>query len=168
MTLLWAALGRPPPEGLLPAARSPCWVAARQLLRRAADPPGSLDQMRSPWVLWRTLHGGSAPRSATWQDLLGQSTVCELQEKLQATVSASLTVTSWNPRWLVSTVTDKAVAKREAIQKLVVAGNIVCLQETHWSKEDAATWTASFPGARLYANPARKGRKGGPQGGSPS
>ena len=59
----------------------------------------------------------------------------------------------------------QAEAKRAIIVKQLISGRPVAIQETHWTTDCEAVWTALFPGARLYSSPARKGPRGGPQGG---
>ena len=51
------------------------------------------------------------------------------------------------------------------IRELLLSGTIVAVQETHWTEADAAVWGSLFPGSQVFASPATRGPRGGPQGG---
>ena len=55
--------------------------------------------------------------------------------------------------------------KLALINRWVGAGRVVCLQETHWSAENANTWATLFPGARVCSSPGIRGSTGGIAGG---
>ena len=54
--------------------------------------------------------------------------------------SNCIRVTSWNARWLTDSGSDIVRAKRDLVNRRLLAGHIVCLQEAHWSPSEAAIW----------------------------
>ena len=76
-----------------------------------------------------------------------------------------LRVASWNCQWLVGPTSVVAAAKRAAIERLLLNGQLVMTQESHWAPAGAAVWEPVFPGVSLAFTPARPGPAGGRQGG---
>eukprot|EP00974_Lingulodinium_polyedra_P015492 1499846-Lingulodinium_polyedra.AAC.1 len=75
--------------------------------------------------------------------------------------------TSWNTRWTVDPNSEKTVDKKAVIQTMVDAGTVVLLQETHWTRATAAMWASGvFPHTAVVQTCARKGPRGGAQGGA--
>ena len=72
---------------------------------------------------------------------------------------------SWNARWLVSPNTTRGARKKAAIERRLLEGRVVALQETHWDEAAVEVWAGLFAQARVAAAPARPGPLGGPQGG---
>ena len=74
-------------------------------------------------------------------------------------------LSTWNVRWLLSPHTERALAKKAAIGKVLRSGSVVLLQETHWTECAAAQWGGLFAAAQVAHAPSRLGPRGGPQGG---
>jgi len=163
---LRAALGEPAPVAPLPTARSPAWAAAAALLREALARHGAPGRVRSPDALWRLLRGTERPRGATWGGLLAGRGLDDLVDAMAGRgTEGEVRLASWNVRWLVAPHTARNAAKREVLRRLLEAGRVVLVQETHWTAADAAVWHARFPAAHLRHSEATEGPRGGPQGG---
>ena len=161
---LWDALGRPPPGGLLPAAKTPAWREARLALQDRLRHLRA--RFRSPRALWALLYGGSPPPGSTWRDLCAPGSWSRLGSALALPSPTRLAkFVSWNCQWLVSPTTDAGRIKRATVRRWLDQGRIVALQETHWSLIDVSTWASLLPGCSVVASPARPGPAGGPQGG---
>jgi hypothetical protein len=82
------------------------------------------------------------------------ATICTLLDQSRGPkIQSSTVLTSWNPRWLLSHSTAQAADKKQAIMNLLLKGNIVALQETHWHASAAARWENSFPGSKVATAP---------------
>jgi len=162
---LWAALGRPQLTALLPLGSSEQWRAARALLNLAV--PLAPRTMQSPTALWRTLHGGTPPRGATWAALLTDGDYTALQDPPRHSGQrGSIRLASWNARWIVDLSSATVARKRAAVGRQLRAGRVLLIQETHWDGAAAAVWGGGvFPHCRVIASPATAGPGGGPQGG---
>ena len=163
---LLAAAGPLHLEDPVPPATSGEWKRVRQALTAAARCEAFGPLFRSPNKLWTALHDGPMPRGTTWRRLMGNATMDDLHALAQSRQQArACSLASWNVRWLRSPHTPQAEAKRAIIVKQLIAGRPVAIQETHWTPDCEAVWAALIPGAKLYSSPARKGPRGGPQGG---
>jgi hypothetical protein len=163
---IWALAGRPGLGALVPARRSPGWQGAMKLLRQAVAPSFPLPQIRTWAALWSLLFSTPPPLRVNWYSLIGNITVGELRQRVEAVPKLSgINLASWNVRWLLSPHTDKAAAKRTISLNHLIAGRIVCLQETHWHHAAAAQWQGLFPAAAVVPAPARLGPGNGWQGG---
>ena len=163
---LWAALGDPCADALLPPARSSAWAGARRSLSSCLRSHGTPWRVRSPAALWAMLRGGPLPAACTWRDLLREDGLGELLATIRSARSnRGWKFASWNPQWLLSPHTDQAAAKRAAIRRWLAAGKVVLLQETHWREYDIAIWEHAIPGSTVVAFPAAEGPQGGPSGG---
>ena len=166
MASLWEALGAPPAGEGLPCARDPSWISAHRFLWLRLRDLGHPRRFRSPATLWQALEGTPLPIGCTWARLCANRTVSDLVSRIQAPAPGCLpTVTTWNVRWLHRTSTTTAAAKRTAILRRLQVGDIVLLQETHWTLESQAIWAGLFPAATVASAPSRLGPADGPQGG---
>ena len=140
---LGEALGQPAGWEGLPTRRSRGWGEALTALggfvRDSAVVAG-----RGPAWLWARLRRSAFPADATWGALLEGWWDASPERVLGALhlpeAAADLKVWSWNARWLVDGTTSTAFAKKEAVERALGRGSIVCLQETHWRAADAAIW----------------------------
>ena len=166
MASLWEACGSPAADSYLPSSRDRRWLLARRVLRLAiAKYTNHTPNIRSWQALWSVAQGTTPPRSCTWERLCSNVTLANLVAKIKDWKKADQTPCSWNVRWLVDPNTHIATVKRAIILKALMAGKVVCLQETHWTMEAAAIWEGLFPGCRCVQSSARPGPNGGPQGG---
>ena len=61
--------------------------------------------------------------------------------------------------------TERAAVKHAELGRALRGGNVVLLQETHWTVAAAAQWGGLFSAAQVAHSVARVGPRGGPQGG---
>ena len=163
---LWEALGRPDPLAWLPPARALGWSLPAGRLQDAVRPHCPAARFRSWHALWRAARGTPAPSRATWGQLCEGVALGDLVARLaQRKDEGILKVASWNCQWLVDPASAAAAVKRAAIERLLLGGQLVMIQESHWGPADAAVWEPAFPGAGLAFTPARPGPAGGRQGG---
>ena len=166
MASLWEALGAPPWRQVLPTARDPSWVAAHRSLWLQLSATGVARRFRSPASLWLLLHGSSLRLGSTWGQLCQDHTLADVAGLAGAPICGSApTSTTWNVRWLHNPHTATAAAKRAAILRRLQVGDILFLQETHWSDTSQAIWAGLFPAATVVSAPGRPGPTGGRQGG---
>ena len=117
-------------------------------------------RLRSPTAIMEAL-GGGQERPRNWRQLFGDATAKDLAEA--ATKHAERmrdAFCSWNARWMRQLDTTKADLKRLTIQRKLLQGYVVAIQETHWDAEQRAAWSSAFPGSSVVTSLAR-----GPQGG---
>ena len=134
---LWAALGRPSLEGLLPSGGSSGWLSARASFDNALRDWGTGWRPGSPAALWQALNGFACPRGATWGDLIeGVQFRQVLVMARGRLLGKGAGVACWNARWMVDKSSDAVSRKREAVRGWLDRGRVVALQETHWGPED--------------------------------
>ena len=166
MSSLWEALGRPCLVAPLPGPRSLGWRVACAALQRCVLGRGVRARIRSAAVLWRALNGGPPRVGADWRQLCELGDVDTLVGALRLReVVGSVRFATWNVRWLLSPHTERAAAKHAELGRALRGGNVVLLQETHWTAAAAAQWGGLFSAARVAHSVAREGPRGGPQGG---
>ena len=71
---------------------------------------------------------------------------------------------SWNARW-VKASTPKAALKRQFVLDKVLAGQVVCVQETHWSEAQGYAWAGLFPSSQVAFAHAHADPRGVTRGG---
>ena len=69
-------------------------------------------------------------------------------------------VTSWNARWLRDHTSEIGRAKRSLIERLLLEGRVVLLQESHRDAESAELWRASCSAGQVYYTNAVDGDEG--------
>jgi len=125
---LWEALGRPRRSAPLPGPRTAAWAFAHTslLAALALDPA---PRARPAAVLW-TLLAGTRPRpGATWAQLCDLGTVDTLLAALARRVDKrGVRLSTWNVRWLLSPHTERAMAKKAAIGRVLRSGSVALLQ----------------------------------------
>ena len=166
MDSLWVALGRPPLGAQLPGPRSSGWRAACAALLQCLGQRGVSARFRSAAVLWRTLSGGLPRAGANWRQLCDLGDVNTLVGAMALRDAADgIRFATWNVRWLLPPRTERAAAKHAELGRAFTGGNVVLLQETHWTLAAAAQWGGLFSAAQVAHSVARMGPRGGPQGG---
>ena len=153
MSSLWEALGRPCLAAPLPGPRSLGWRVACAALHRCLLERGVRAKLRSAAVLWRALGGGRRRAGADWRQLCELGDVDTLVGALGLRDAVgSVRFATWNVRWLLSPHTERAAAKHAELGRALRGGNVVLLQETHWTAAAAAQWGGPFlccPGGPL-------------------
>ena len=144
-TSVWASLGSPDLQCMVPGPRTWGWQEARRQLEQACRRVGGQCRIRTPGVLWSLLHaprqGGGVPRGLTWERLCGEATVWQLLQRVQLEQRGyGLRVATWNVRWLVSPHTMQGILKRQHIQRGLGQGKLIALQEMRWGNDGADIW----------------------------
>ena len=147
MASLWeavgATIGDPPLGRPSPGRYSPVWAQFCEACDEFLGVRGLIAN-RSPGWLYRQFHGQGKPPVTTWQELLGRfvnrdaATVAQALE--QRVPRSELDLFCWNPRWLVDMTAENTAEKGRFISDRVTQGYITCVQETHWTPEEAAVW----------------------------
>ena len=146
---LWRALGFPPRGGTAPCASSTQWAAVVSRLRAAMPPGVKLPRLRSWPALWALVHATAPPAHTTWAQLCGRASVDTIVARLEGGNAAPpFSCYSWNARW-VKASTPKAALKRQFVLDRVLAGHVVCVQETHWSEAQGFAWAGLFPATQV-------------------
>ena len=164
---LWLALGRPPLSAPLPHSRSCEWDGRRALLRAALRREGINARVSSPSGVFLALHGRPPPPGCRWQQLTGSACLADFSAAT-GQAATSMRLASWNVRWMVSPQSEQGSRKKLAILGRIRGNSVVCLQELHWSEQDASIWAGLFPACQVVSTAARPGPRGGPQGGERS
>ena len=163
---LWRALGFSPRGGTAPCAKSAQWKVVVGRLKRAMPPGVKLHRMGSWATLWALVHATAPPAHTTWARLCGNASVDAIVARLKGGAEALLFLCySWNARW-VKASTPKAALKRQFVLDKVLAGQVVCVQETHWSEVQGYAWAGLFPPSQVafahaHADPHGVTRGGG-------
>ena len=162
---LWRTLGFPPRGGTAPCATSAQWVAVVSRLRDAMPPGVKLPRMGSWPTLWALVHATAPPAHTTWAQLCGNASVDTIVARLEGGAAAPpFSCYSWNARW-VKASTPKAALKRQFVLDKVLAGQVVCVQETHWSEAQGFAWAGLFPAAQVAFAHAHTDPRGVTRGG---
>ena len=115
MTSLSEALGLPSRSRLLPTRHSGEWGAAMRRIEEWTQTPGLLAGRGVGWV-WTKLQTTACVKRKTWGALLDgweAATPCDVVSALRSSSHApSLTVVSWNVRWLVRADADHVTNKK--------------------------------------------------------
>ena len=159
MESLWGALGRPSLAAPLPMARTTSWRAARSSVRTALLLAGC---PRCPWTpsgLWALMHHGRPAAGRTWGDVCEAATVADVVARLSQN-SVDVMITSWNTRWLRDHASDAGRAERALIERWLLEGRIVMIQETHWDTTAAELWRATCAAGQVYYSNAVDGDEG--------
>ena len=145
---LWRTLGFPP-RGTAPCAKSAQWGAVVARLGRAMPPGVKLPRMGSWPALWALVHAMAPPAYATWVRLCGDASVDTIVARLEGSAAAPpFSCYPWNARW-VKASTPKAALKRQFVLDKVLAGQVVCVQGTHWSEAQGYVWAGVFPASQV-------------------
>ena len=157
------ALGLPSRDRLLPTRHSPEWGAAVRRIETWGEAPGLLAGRGVGW-LWAKLQASACSKRKTWGEILDGWEHAPPQEVVRALRSSShapsLTIVSWNVRWLVRAGADHVKAKKEAIEARLMRGQIVCVQETHWLEHEAALWEFGLLVRDTFWSAAASGEQG--------
>ena len=127
--------------------------------------PGvKLPRMGSWPSLWALVHATAPPAHTTWERLCGEASVDTIVDKLMACAAAPpFSCYSWNARW-VKASTPKAALKQFVLDK-VLAGQVVCVQETHWSEAQGFAWAGLYPASQVAFAHAHTDPRGVTRGG---
>ena len=159
-------MGCPDLAAPLPGPRSLGWRAACTALQRCLLGRGVRARLRSAAGLWRVLGGGPLRAGADWRQLCELGNVDTLVGAMALRdADGGVRFATWNVRWLLSPHTERAAAKHAELGRALRGGNVVLLQETHWTVAAAAQWGGLFSAAQVAHSVARVGPRGGPQGG---
>ena len=162
---LWRTLGFPPREDAAPSASSPQWRAVVARLVGAMPDGVRLPKLRSWTALWALIHAAPPPVSTTWGQLCGGASVDTIATKIrEGAACPPFSCASWNARW-VKASTPKAALKRQFVLDKVLAGQAVCLQETHWTEAKGFAWEGLFPASQVASSPAHEDGQGVTRGG---
>ena len=158
---LWRTLGFLSRWGAAPCTRSAQWGAVVARLRKAMPPGVKLPRMGSWPALWALVHATPPPAQTTWEHLLAPSLTDQGQVQPHA---PPFSCYSWNARW-VRASTPKAALKRQLVLDRVLAGQVVCVQETHWSESQGYPWGGLFPASQVAFARAHTDPRGVTRGG---
>ena len=162
---LWRALGFPPRGGTAPCAKSAQWGAVVARLRRAMPPEVKLPRMGSWPSLWALVHATAPPAHTTWARLCGDASVDTIVARLEGGAAAPpFSCYPWNARWVKASA-PKAALKRQFVLDKVLAGQVVCVQETHWSEAQGFGWAGLFPASQVAFAHAHTDPRGVTRGG---
>jgi len=160
MSSLGTALGSPNPARLLPARRSPEWRWYCRTIEDFSRCPGILSGRGAEW-LWKKLQRSAPPPQISWGALLvgwGEADEARVRAALRETICLDdVVITSWNVRWLVDPNSTRATGKKRVIEERLALGQIVCIQETHWSDADEAVWKHGLMIRSIFASSAYNG-----------
>ena len=99
--------------------------------------------------LWALVHATAPPAHTTWGRLCGEASIDTIVNRLRAGAAAPpFSCYSWNARW-VQASTPKAALRRQVVLDKVLAGQVVCVQETHWSEAQGYAWAGLFPAPQV-------------------
>ena len=136
---LWEVLLYPQGTDLLPLAGSQEWTARAQALQAWLSANGMRRRIRSPWALWALLQRTPVPAGATWDALMHGTDAQALLAALAPTAEVTVRgIVTWNVRWMVDQHSMTSRDKFVRVKGWLDTGNVVLLQETHWSEVDAA------------------------------
>ena len=131
---LWRTLGFAPCWGTAPCARSAQWGAIIARLRKAMPTGVKLPRMGSWPSLWALVHATPPPAHTTWGRLCGEAPVDTIADRLKAGAAAPpFSCYPWNAKWAKAS-TPKAALKRQFVLDKILLGQVVCVQESHWSE----------------------------------
>ena len=113
-------------------------------------PPGAkLPRMGSWPALWALVPATAPLAYTTWARLCGDASVDTIAARLEGGAAApTFSCYSWNARW-VKASTPKAALKRQLVLDRVLAGHVVCAQETYWSEAQGYAWAGLFPASQV-------------------
>ena len=95
----------------------------------------------------RARHG--SPAHNTWARLCGDASVDTIVARLEGGDAAPpFSCYPWNARWVKASA-PKAALKRQFVLDKVLAGQVVCVQETHWSEAQGFAWAGLFPASQV-------------------
>ena len=121
------ALGLPPSGRLLPTRRSPEWQATARVIEEWIGVNGLLTGRTVTWV-WVKLQHTTPAKRGTWGQLIAgweDASATDVATALRATSRApSLTIASWNVRWLVRADAAHVRAKKEVIEQRLLRGRL--------------------------------------------
>ena len=150
---LAAALGHPAPWVSLPSRRSASWAKVLEAFSNFLN-GCELTVNFGPHKLWNRLQRRPRPKNIRWGEVLKgweEAHADRVREALFVSHGkAEIYIMSWNACWLVDMKSDKVRRKREIIESALARGNVVCLQETHWTDGDAKLWLLGLLAGRAY------------------
>ena len=119
------ALGLPPAGRLLPTRRSLEWQAAIKDIEAWIGVNGLLTGRSVTWV-WVKLQRTTPAKRGTWGQLMAgwdNASASDVAAALRvASRAPSLTIASWNVRWLVRVDAAHVKAKKEVIEQRLLRG----------------------------------------------
>ena len=163
---LLEALGLPDPDDNVFPSRSAGTRHALRSLRGYLRRQSLSGHVSSPTALWQLLHDTSLPPRLTWGAMATHTSLDTLLARLALRRNAQRPrLLCWNLRRLVNPEPQVAKQKLATLLSSLRAGNIVLLQETHWSLHDLRVWSSRLEATEVHSTCGVPGPRQGLAGG---
>ena len=149
---LMEALGLPDPDDAVFPSRSAGTRRALHSLLGYLRRHSLAGSVRSPTILWQLLHDSPVPPRLTWGAMATNTSLDILLARLARRRDAQRPrLLCWNLRRLVDPEPQVAKQKLATILSSLRAGNIVLLQETHWSSHSLTVWSSKLEATDVHS-----------------